>query len=171
MSLTSFIVSRNWASSALRVLLTLAGIALGVAIVVAIYVMDHNTIQSRLRAQDPQRGRVDLEVLPVQPDRAVADVDADLRARSGVQAVAAWREARGLAIGQGQPLELAVFGLAPLPAGSFAHYVVHSGRDLTAADAEPARPGILLGGEAARLLGVAAGDTLQLGEPAGLQRV
>ncbi len=67
MSLTSFIVWRNWASSRLRVLLTLLGIALGVAIVVAIHVMDHNTIQSRLRAQDGTRGAVDLELLPSPP--------------------------------------------------------------------------------------------------------
>ncbi|MDA7936667.1 hypothetical protein N9B90_01870, partial [bacterium] len=61
-------------------MLTLVGIALGVAIVVAIYVMDHNTIQSRLLAQDPQRGRVDLEVHPVDPARSAQDVREELRA-------------------------------------------------------------------------------------------
>ena len=73
MSLTSFIVFRNWASSRLRILLTLVGIALGVAIVVAIYVMDFNTIQSRLLQQDPERGWVDLEVLPKVADQPVDD--------------------------------------------------------------------------------------------------
>lgn len=186
MSLTSFIVSRNWASSWLRILLTLVGIALGVAIVVAIYVMDHNTIQSRLMAQDPQRGWVDLEVLPKDQSRSVDDVRADLAARPGVADTAVWREARGVAVGSQKPLPLSVFGLGPLPAQSFAHYVVNRGRDLTAddmaavatllaADAGQGRdgsmPGVLLGGEAAHLLGVDVGDQLTLGEPPPQQRV
>ncbi len=173
MSLTSFIVSRNWASSRLRVLLTLVGIALGVAIVVAIYVMDHNTIQSRLQARDPRRGQVDLEVLPLDSGRTVADVLAELRAQQGVQAVAVWREARGVATVGTTAEELAVFGVGPLPAGSFAHYVVARGRDLVAADAEFAAGtgGILLGEAAAQRLGVDVGGKLSLAEPPALQRV
>ncbi|MCK5942163.1 MAG: ABC transporter permease [Planctomycetes bacterium] len=171
MSLTSFIVSRNWASSWLRILLTLVGIALGVAIVVAIYVMDFNTIQSRLMQQDPQRGWVDLEVLPKATDVAVADVRRDLLGHQGVGDVATWREARGVAVGAGKPLPLSVFGLGPLPAKAFAHYVVNRGRDLDERDATAPVPGVLLGGEAAHLLGVDVGDTLQLGEPPPQQRV
>ena len=171
MWLTFFIVSRNWVSSWLRILLTLSGIALGVAIVVAIYVMDHNTIQSRLQAQDPARGRVDLEVLPIDPQRGVDEVRTDLRRRSGVRDVAVWREARGVAIGTEQPLPIAVFGLSPLPPQGFAHYAVRRGRDLTAADAGADAPAVLLGSEAARLLGVDVGDTIALGEPPAQQRV
>lgn len=171
MSLTSLLVFRNWASSRLRLLLTLCGIALGVAIVVAIYVMDHNTIQSRLLAQDPERGRVDLEVLPVDRQAPVADVVADLRARPGVQAVAAWREARAIATHGTASADLAVFGLGPLPAGSMAHYVLHRGRDLGAEHESLDHPGVLLGLEAARLLGVDVGDRLRIGEPQVTQRV
>jgi putative ABC transport system permease protein len=176
-SLTSFLVSRNWASSWLRVLLTLVGIALGVAIVVAIYVMDHNTIQSRLVAQDPQRGRVDLELLPVDAAAKVPEVVAALRARPAVQDVAVWREARGHASGvaangaAAPGLELAVFGLWPLPAGSLRHHVVARGRDLEAKDAELASAGILLGVEAAQLLGADVGSVLTLAEPGALQRM
>ena len=101
MSLTSFIVSRNWASSRLRILLTLVGVALGVAIVVAIYVMDFNTIQSRLVQQDPERGRVDLEVLPIAAEQQAAATRADLLTYDGVQSVATWRESRGVAVGLG----------------------------------------------------------------------
>ena len=171
MSLTSFIVFRNWASSRLRILLTLVGIALGVAIVVAIYVMDHNTIQSRLIAQDPQRGWVDLEVHPVDPTRPAADVRAELRGRAGVADAAIWREARGVAVGPGKPLPLSVFGLSPLPANAFAHYVVNRGRDLEPGDITAEMPGILLGGEAAHLLGVDVDDEMTLGEPPPSQRV
>lgn len=171
MSLTSFIVSRNWASSWLRILLTLVGIALGVAIVVAIYVMDFNTIQSRLLQQDPQRGWVDLEVLPKATNVAVADVRNDLLAYEGVQDVATWREARGIAVGPDKPLPLSVFGIGPLPAKSFAHYAVNRGRDLVERDARAELPGILLGAEAAHLLGVDVGDQLEFGEPPPQQRV
>ncbi|MCU0865834.1 MAG: ABC transporter permease [Planctomycetes bacterium] len=171
MSLTSFIVSRNWASSRLRVLLTLLGIALGVAIVVAIYVMDHNTIQSRLLALDPQRGQVDLEVLPKDAARPLDAVLAELRAGLGVRDVAVWQEARGVATAGSQQAELTVFGLGPLPAGSFAHYAVARGRDLEAGDADPTRAGVLLGGEAATALGVDVGDRIVLAEPPALQRV
>lgn len=171
MSLTSFIVSRNWASSKLRILLTLVGIALGVAIVVAIYVMDHNTIQSRLLAQDPQRGRVDLEVHPVDPARSAQDVREELRAIPSVADAAIWREARGVAAGPNKPLPLAVFGLSPLPANAFAHYAINRGSDLGAADVTAEIPGILLGNAAAHLLEVEVGDILSLREPPPTQRV
>lgn len=173
MSLTSFIVSRNWASSRLRLLLTLVGVALGVAIVVAIYVMDHNTIQSRLLAQDPQRGRVDLEVVPTTTSQTSEQIAARLRASEGVQDVATWREARGVVRAGTVELDLAVFGLGPLPAGPFAHYALVDGpgRDLREADGGMQQPGILLGGEAARLLGVQVGQQVRIGEPVLTQRV
>ena len=171
MSLTSFIVSRNWASSFLRIVLTLVGIALGVAIVVAIYVMDYNTIQSRLLAQDPQRGWVDLEVHPIVTTRTAEEVREDLRSRAGVADAAAWRETRGFAQAGQKPVPLSVFGLAPLPANSFSHYVVNRGRDLEARDLRGDAGSVLLGPEAAHLLGVEVGDTLTLSEPPPTQRV
>ncbi len=171
MSLTSLLVFRNWASSRLRLLLTLTGIALGVAIVVAIYVMDHNTIQSRLLAQDPQRGRVDLEVMPVDRSLGTAAVLADLRAHNGVQDVAVWREARAIAVVGTATVDLAVFGLGPLPAGAMTHYTLHRGRDLGAGDESLEHAGVLLGAEAARLLGVDVGSRIRIGEPQQSQRV
>ncbi|MFN7670595.1 MAG: FtsX-like permease family protein [Planctomycetota bacterium] len=170
MSLTSFIVWRNWASSRLRVLLTLLGIALGVAIVVAIHVMDHNTIQSRLRAQDGTRGAVDLELLP-SPPLPPAEVLTSLGRTRGIAAVSTWREARATATGQGAPVAVAVYGFAPLPPASFGHYVVARGRDLVAGDADPAAPGCLLGAAAARELGVDVGGSITLAEPAVIERV
>ncbi|MBM4060127.1 MAG: ABC transporter permease [Planctomycetes bacterium] len=172
MSLTSFVVSRNWASSRLRLLLTLAGIALGVAIVVAIYVMDHNTIQSRLLLQDPQRGRVDLEVVPTATTATTEQVRQRLERHAGVQRVATFCEARGTAVAGGRSLDLAVFGLGPLPAGPFGHYALTAqGRDLEPADDDLERPGILLGHEAATALGVRPGDRLRLRGPELLPRV
>lgn len=165
MSLTCFIVSRNWASSRLRALLTLAGIALGVAIVVAIFVMDHNTIQSRLLRAEPLRGQVDLEVLPVRTDRDPAAVVTELRAQAGVREVGIWREARGVVEAGGRRDEATVFGIGPLPPGAFAHYVVARGRDLIAADADENATGVLLGEAVAGALGVDVGDEVALAEP------
>ncbi len=170
MSLWFFVVCKNWASSRLRLLLSVLGIALGVAIVVAIYVMDHNTIQSRLLAADPQRGRVDLELVAADAQRPEADVRADLAARPGVEQVAVWRQARGTLVHREQRLEIEAFGLGPLPAGPFAHYSLHRGRDLEAADDQPGGA-ILLGSEAARLLGCDVGDRLTLREPERAIRV
>lgn len=170
MSLTYFIVSRNWASSRLRVLLSLLGIALGVAIVVAIHVMDHNTIQSRLRRQDGTRGAVDLELLPQAP-RPPAQALAELLAVSGVADAAMWREARAVARGAGGVIELAVYGFTPLPPAGFGHYAVARGRDLQSADADATTPGCLLGEDAVRELAVDVGDIVTLAEPAVVERV
>lgn len=173
MSLTSFVVSRNWASSRLRILLTLVGIALGVAIVVAIYVMDHNTIQSRLQALDPERGWVDLEVLPTDATRDVAEVRRDLLAQDGIRDVGVWHESRGVAVAGDpeRPLPLSVFGIGPLPSAAFGHYAIHRGRDLTPDDGAAGGYGVLLGGEAAHLLGVDVGDRLFVQEPPPQQQV
>src|SRR5438046_2608367 len=142
LSLTSFLVSRNWASERLRTALSLLGIALGTAVVVAIYVMDHNTIESRMRKQDQERGPVDVEVTSLRADREAAAVRADLLAHDGVAAVAVWRESRGIAVHGDASVPLGVYGLDPLPAGVFSHYVVEQGVDLAAGDGDSA---VLLG--------------------------
>ncbi|MBX3463828.1 MAG: ABC transporter permease [Planctomycetes bacterium] len=152
-------------------MLTLAGIALGVAIVVAIHVMDHNTIQSRLRALDPERGRVDLELVPADRSAATAGVLADLERRPGVQAAAAWREARAQGRKGSHAVDLAVYGLGPLPGGAMAHYALRRGRDLAAAEGGLDGAGVLLGAEAAAALGVDVGDRLWLDQPQRTQRV
>ena len=93
MSLSSFVVSRSWASNPLRTALTVLGIAAGVAIVVAIYVMDHNTIQTRLRQQTQLGGLFDLAVASVKP-RPVDEVRQELAAHAGIQGVAVNRQFR-----------------------------------------------------------------------------
>lgn len=160
MSLTSFVVWKHWGSNRLRTLLTLLGIALGVAIVVAIYVMDHNTIQTRFLLQSPERGPVDLEVLPV-PGKTSTEVLTELRARDGVAAATVWREARASLRAGNERVDVQVFGLEPWNASTFDHYAIGEGRDLTAEDGDRA---ILIGAEAARLLGVGPGSVIALEE-------
>jgi putative ABC transport system permease protein len=167
MSLTSFVVCKNWASSRLRILLTLLGVALGCAIVVAIHVMDHNTIQSQLLAQQPERGRVDLEVVPAPGAApvAAAEVVAAILSRAGVAHAAAYQEAIGVLRHGDASCDVAAFGFAPLPVTGFAHYAVRAGRDLVAADADPASRGVLVAAVAAEALGVVVGSTVTLSPP------
>lgn len=170
MSLTSFLVSRSWASNRLRTALTVLGVALGVAIVVAIYVMDHNTIKSRQLDQNPEQGPVDLVVWPQQGARSAEQVRSDLASRSGVAAVGIWLQARATLQRPSQRTDcpVVVYGLDPLPTGAFGHYFVADGRDLLPQDGEAA---VLLGQEAARILGVKPGDKLVFGDPPTPQRV
>ena len=161
MSLTFFVVCKHWASSRLRTLLTLVGIALGVAIVVAIFVMDHNTIQTRFLLQSQDRGPVDLEVIPVEK-RSSDEALADLRGRASVAEATVFCEAKAALRAGDKSVDVQLFGLEPKRARSFGHYEVVSGVDLEEGDSA----GVLLGSEAARLLGVAAGSTIVLEETA-----
>jgi len=162
MSLTSFVVWKHWASNRLRTALTLLGIALGVAIVVAIFVMDHNTIQTRFLQQSLERGPVDLEAMPVE-GRATAEVLADLRARSKIEAATVWREGKALLRSKSGSVDAELLGIEPGNAREFDHYALESGADLEPGDEGKA---ILLGAEAARLLAVAPGDRIAIEEAA-----
>ncbi|MEC7582674.1 MAG: FtsX-like permease family protein [Planctomycetota bacterium] len=167
MSLTSFVVSKSWASNPLRTALTVLGIALGVGIVVAIYVMDHNTIQSQFLKQNQNRGPVDLEVMAGRKAPA-SEILAELAEVPGVSDVAVWRECRAvLEVGEQAKVDVRAFGLSPLPAGVFAHYALAAGRDLRPEDAESA---VLLGRDAADKLGVAKGARITVRQPAGGRR-
>ena len=158
MSLTSFLVSRSWASNRLRTVLTVLGIALGVAIVIAIHVMDHNTVASRLRAQLLDRGTIDLELVPG-PDAGVPEaVLADLGRRQGVAGVSLLREGRATLRNGDRTVEVGAHGISPLPA-TFGQYVVGEGTDLGPASALGE---LLLGNDAAVALGVRVGDTVQV---------
>ena len=161
MSLTSFVVCKHWASNRLRTLLTLVGIALGVAIVVAIFVMDHNTIQTRFLLQTQERGPVDLEVIPA-AKRPAEETLADLRARPSVAEATVFCEAKAALQSGTQSVDVQLFGLEPQRARSFGHYEVESGSDLDGVD----DGAVLVGPEAARLLGVTVGSTLTLRETA-----
>ncbi len=169
MSLSSFVVSRSWASNPLRTALTVLGIAAGVAIVVAIYVMDHNTIQTRLRQQTQLGGLFDLAVSPV-PARPVETVRQELAAHAGIQGVAVSRQFRVelAATERKEPLAgilsantLPVLALG-LEGALDGVYALARGTDLPANGSPDA---VLLGAEAARLLGAEPGTKLQLREP------
>lgn len=158
--LACFLVGRSFSVNRLRVALSILGIALGVAVVCAIQVMDHNTVQSRLRAKNPALGRVDYELVSKEraadPDEvaqrlaAIPDVAAVGVVRSGVVGLHAAERALG-------PVRM--FGVWPVPDPGFVHYDVVAGSDLSALEGDG---GVLVGSALARESGIGIGDTLRL---------
>ena len=73
MRLTFFVVWKSWVSNPVRTVLTILGVAIGIAVVTAIHVLDHNTIQSRLHQRLADYGHVDLELLPKDADAPAAE--------------------------------------------------------------------------------------------------
>lgn len=167
MRLTSFVVWKSWASNRLRTLLSVLGIALGVAVPVAIHVVDHDTIESRLRAAPGRFGRADFEVRPLAREDGEDPVAVRRRLAgiAGVAGVSLLQEAVAtLAVeGKSTPEELVtVYGLAPLPGSAFGHYRVAEGADLENLDY--AR--VLVAPELAADLGLRPGAKVRLERPA-----
>lgn len=168
MRLTSFVVSRSWASNRLRSALSILGVALGVAIVVAIHVMDHNTIRSRLLEQRPDFGLVDLELVPLQGGTDVGATRTALAANPAVRDVGLLHPGVVAFAWKARPLGTAqVFGLSPLPATAFSHYQLEQGEDLHDLDGDGF---VLVGHELATAFEVKVGDKLTLARPAASQR-
>lgn len=166
MRLTSLVVWKSWASNPLRTTLTILGIALGVAVVTAIHVMDHNTIQSQLRLLRPDAGRVDLELVPADKSREPGAIRAALQQVDGIADVGLLHEASVVLAGgdPGRPVApAAAFGLSPLPSRAFSLYAVSAGEDLTDLDGDAA---VLLSEPLAAALGVGVGDSVSLTPPA-----
>jgi putative ABC transport system permease protein len=163
---TLFLVTRGWRTNKLRTALSILGIALGVAVVTGIHVMDHNTVQSRLRAANPAHGRVDFELVPKDREAPLDVLAERLRAQSDIAAVGLVRSASVELTHAAASLGVVrCFGLAPLPEAAFGHYVVARGRELSPLDGDGA---VLLGAELADAAGIAVDDELVLGPASGL---
>lgn len=164
MRLTSFVVSRSWASNnALRPALSILGVGLGIAIVIAIHVLDHNTVAAE-RRRAARAGGADLEVAPLDPARDPAAAREELLRIEGVSAVTAILvvPARVLAPPGGDGIEtLTLFGVEPAPPGP---YVVESGEALDPAGDASA---VLVGAALASSLGLSPGGRLVLGAVPG----
>ena len=160
MRLTFFVVWKSWVSNPLRTALTILGVALGIAVVTAIHVLDHNTIQSRLREKRPHFGRVDLELLPKEAERNPAKIRRQLQDMAEIRAVGLFHEAP-VAVqtgGNGDKLiAVSLVGLSPLPNLAFGHYRVRQGTDLSDVDGDNR---VLIPRKLASALGLRPGDHL-----------
>jgi putative ABC transport system permease protein len=160
MRLTFFLVWKSWASSPFRVLLTWLGIALGVAVVTAIHVLDHNTILSELLRKRGDFGRVDYELVPLSSERSLAQQLAALRGRSDLERVGLFAETQVRVALEGEELEqVPLFGIEA--AAEFGHYVVEQGRRLDELDGEHI---VLVSRPLLERLGKQLGDRIELRE-------
>ena len=176
MRLTFFVVWKSWASNLLRTVLTILGVALGIAVVTAIHVLDHNTIQSRLREKRPHFGRVDLELLPKEAERKPAKIRQQLKDMGEIRAVGLLheatvdlvREAAGAQQQHRRHSEAILIGLSPLPNEAFHHYRLRQGHgeDLSDVDGDA---WVLVANRLAAELSLQPGDQLWVGSRVGAQ--
>ena len=163
MRLIAFLIARNWGVNRLRTWLSILGIALGVGVVVAIHIMDHNTIQSRLRELRPDYGRVDLELIPRNSAADLGALRARLAGRADVRDVGLIQQTFVEVRRGGEVLDQArMFGLNPLPNGAFAHYFVERGDDLDDLDGDGF---VLIGTRLAEAFAIDVGDQIVLVRP------
>lgn len=165
---TLFLVARSWRSNRLRTALSILGIALGVAVVTGIHVMDHNTVRSRLRQANPGFGRVDFELVSKDRERPLDELAQTLRARDDIAAVGLVRTALVEPTHENGPLgAVRCFGLLPLPDEAFGHYSVARGRDVSPLDGDAA---VLVGETLAAESGLRVDDELVLAPARGASR-
>ena len=154
----SFLVRRSWRTHRLRTALAVLGIALGVGVVLAIHITDHNTIQTRLRAAGG--GVADFEVLP--RDRSVDPEAAreGLLARPDVAGIALLRRGEIEVSGPaGEPGRGMLVGLGPSPADGFGFWSLVEGMAPVGVEQ------VVLGAEWAASAGIAVGDRVELTVP------
>jgi len=154
MRLTSFVVSRSWASSPLRPALSLAGVGLGIAIAVSIHVLDHNTVATDRRTRG---SGADLELAPLDPLLDPARARAELLAVDGVASASALLAVPARVEDPAVPAGLSdvtLFGVEPAAPGPY--------RSDEGAAAPAGEDGCLLARDLAARLGLAVGSQVVL---------
>ncbi|MCA8969918.1 MAG: FtsX-like permease family protein [Planctomycetes bacterium] len=160
MRLLSFLVWKSWASSPLRVVLTLLGVSLGVAVVTAIHVLDHNTILSQIERARQDYGRVDFELRPTSNIPSIEERLTSLEERDEIEKAAVFASSPVEVLsGEGKRHLISLYGQTPTGGARFGHWRVAEGRDLAATDADDA---VLVAPRLAELLGIGVGAELVL---------
>ena len=156
MRLLFFLVSKNWESSPLRLLLTWLGVALGIAVVMGIHILDHNTILSQLERHRHAYGEVDFELRPKHADLDLESALASLRSNPEVSSVGLLNRAPVLMTNQeGMEVRAFLYGLSPLSGNPFGHYRVAQGSAPSEFETENR---VLLSGILVEALGLSVGD-------------
>lgn len=152
-----------------RTLFSIAGVALGIATVVAVFTLDHTSVLARTRLLDVGFG-ADLEVRPV---AELADPRAELLRLEGVAGVAAFFEndvrfrPAELASGDDRLATVHLVGLEAGQGPSLGVYFVDAGSDL---DPSGDHRDALIGRALAERHGLAPGDRIVLAPPAQAAR-
>ena len=167
MGLAGTLARRSLLNRPGRTLFSILGVAVGIATVVGIFTLDHNTVLSR-RARVSGEWKADLEV---RPGRDVSDPRTDLSEIPGVDGVAAFFQNLVLfrteyPPGQGpRPGGRRIISLVAMDSGAGSQigaYHLSAGRDI---DPGAAVPELLLGQALADEFELVPGDTIYLAIP------
>lgn len=162
MGLTKTIARRSLIGRPGRTLFSIGGIAVGIATVVGIFALDHNTVLSRGARPDAE-WQAEIEV---SPSVAVIDPGAELEELEGISNVtAAFQNAAGLwrpAVDQKTPFSVHVVAIEAEDAPALGAYTLRAGRDI-APRAEHAEA--LIGLALAEELELGVGDRIELSRP------
>lgn len=139
-----------------RTLFSILGIAMGIAIVVGIFTLDHNTLLGLKGPGDPD-WQADLRV---SPEGGITDPRAELAAIPGVAGVAAFfqNEADLIGAAEDRPARVRLIGIESSAVDAPALYRVLAGRGL-------APGGVLIGAALAESRGLGPGDAITLTRP------
>ena len=163
----SFVLLMAWRHLVFRPGKTLAsilGIAVGMATVVSVLVVDHNTLLSQQAGTPVSQPDADLLIQPdVSAERGLDEVREDLAAEPLLSRVTAFASGTlALQTTERKRAGLELMGLDPGAATELGAYLVNEGEDL---DHELDAPQLLLSAVLAEELGVAVGDEVYLSEP------
>lgn len=169
MNIASTLAWSSLASKPARSFTAALGIGVGIATVLSVQIVDHNTILTQqLRSAEQVLGRPDVEIRPVAagiPEGGVAPTELanekDLAAFCGLfYGHAEIVAGTGNALGDGarHGADLTTIAIGPLAASSFGAYSIASGRDFAAPDAHE----LLLPEQVAHALGLGLGSKLTL---------
>jgi putative ABC transport system permease protein len=168
MGLATTLARRNLLQHPARTLLSILGIAVGIATVVAVHTLDTNTVEGLRRRYEGGDWRPELEVSPAP---GVEDPRGELERIEEVAGAAAFFQNEVLLHPAGEPLRTGRGGNAT-PARLLAvearvlprmdAYALVAGADI---DPDAAAPQVLLGEKLALELGVVPGDRIDLSRP------
>ncbi len=162
MGLAATIARRSLFQRPGRTLFSILGIAVGIATVVGIFTLDHNTLRVRSHSADPD-WRAEIEV---SPSKALEDPRAALSAVPGVTDIsAAFQSQASLWTGdpsRGAGTRVALIAMEPDSARELGGYFLAAGRDLAP---RAARNEVLIGERLAEELEIEIGQQIQIAPP------
>ncbi len=165
MGLATTIALRSLRQKPGRTFFSVAGIAVGIATVVGIFTLDHNTLLGRMRGAEPE-WEAEIEV---SPGRELENPRQQLEQLPGILGVtAAFQKAAWLrtpAMAAGQAGNVAMIALEPRNAASLAAVQVEAGRPLDP-DAPAGTAQVLIGRAIAEEHGIGLGDVVEVARPA-----
>ncbi len=166
MGLAGTLARKNLVQHPGRTLFSVLGISVGIATVVLVFTLDHNTMVGRRLVADKQNWQADVEV---HPEKGLADARGELARTPGVARVSAHFQQDVLIRAAGAPSDrgperkaVRLFGIEAEAGADLGVYFLRDGAHL---DPNARRRECLLGLALTQELGVAIGDTVHLAQP------